>query len=83
MAEEAVGRVIGDQLPTSPDQRLEKFAARAAAKIERDRPLGPVEVLPIERMVAGGDRPAVLVRAAADLIDPDHTHAHLRAVQPG
>jgi len=69
-------------LMLSPEQRYRLFleeepelAARIAAQVDLDRSLALVQPGPEERLAGRRERPALVVQAAADLVEADHVGA--------
>src|SRR5262249_41001856 len=60
------------------DERGEQFAAAWTSKIDGDGALALIQARPIDRAAFLGDRPAVAVEPALDVVEADHVGAQLR-----
>ena len=60
------------------DDRHRELASLGARQVERDRALRLVQAAPEQADAVVGHRPAPLVEAAAERVDPDHVGAELR-----
>ena len=82
VGEPAARRHVGGEdaraLARRGDQRRQKLAAARVAQVDGDRALALVEAGPIDRSAVLGDRPAVAVEPALDVVEPDHVGAELR-----
>ncbi len=83
MPEEALFRQVGDEIARIGRQRDQQFAPLAAAQVERDRFLRPVEVFPAQAAALLGQHVAVVIEPAFLVIDADHLGAQLRAIEAG
>ena len=68
--------------PGRGDQRGGELATLGPRQVDRDRPLPLVEPGPVEADAFVGDRPALVVEAAADGVEADHVGAELREREP-
>ncbi len=77
-----VGGEDAGALARRGDQRAQKLAAARRAQVDGDRALALVQASPIDRAAVLGDRPAVVVEPALDVVEADHVGAQLGERHP-
>ena len=72
-----IGQEQSALLTSGSYQRSRKFAAGAGAEVQLNRALALVQSRPKQTLAAGGERPSMVVEAAATLVEADHIGAKL------